>query len=68
LIGAEPPSPLYACNDGIDNDGDGFADKDDVKCVLLLEDNYYCPFYDSETDPITYTSNEDMATLGCYQI
>ena len=69
LIGGEAPPPSYACNDGIDNDGDGFADYEDAECLLQLEYTLYCPLWDSETDPVPFTlTNEEMASLGCYEI
>jgi hypothetical protein len=68
LIGAEPGPVLPQCSDGIDNDGDGFTDEEDAKCILQLQDTYHCPLWDSETDPIMYTNNDDFVSYGCTQI
>ena len=46
------------CNDGIDNDGDGFIDIDDNECQLHIYDpqsqsliDMNCPLWNDETNP-----------------
>ena len=36
---APPPPPVYACGDGVDNDGDGFTDLDDPGCDNVQDDD-----------------------------
>lgn len=60
LVGGEvmPPSPQ--CDDGIDNDGDGYSDTQEPECGFLPSPQpsdteppswVYCPNWDDETHP-----------------
>lgn len=60
LVGGEvmPPSPQ--CDDGIDNDGDGFSDAQDPECYFTPgvqpgdtepPTSIFCPTWDDETHP-----------------
>ena len=56
--GAEPMK--YACNDGIDNDGDGFIDLKDLGCESILDDNEF----NLEFPPPTLAEPKDGSLLN----
>lgn len=51
LVGGEattPPPPI--CSDGLDNDGDGNPDDQDLNCRYITPSfDVYCPNWDNET-------------------
>ena len=62
LAGGTPEPVLPLCSDGIDNDGDGVADQDDMDCRRVTgvspgfgepPPSTYCPLWNDETTPPT---------------
>lgn len=60
LVGGEVQPPSTICNDGIDNDGDGFSDNNDDDCRLVVglsgdpmtpDPSIYCPEWNDERNP-----------------
>ena len=57
-LGIEVNYSGFACNNGLDDDGDGFIDSNDVGCAIASDIN--------EIDPSTFCSNgiDDDGDLG----
>ena len=62
LAGGTPEPILPHCSDGIDNDGDGVIDSDDMDCRRVTgissgpgepAPSVYCPAWDDENNPPT---------------
>jgi len=49
-----PPLPTVQCSDGIDNDGDGYVDMDDLGCDSVVDDDEY---NDEVIPPCTNTTD-----------
>ncbi|MEN9582847.1 MAG: hypothetical protein RL641_801, partial [Candidatus Parcubacteria bacterium] len=57
---APQPNPVYACNDGIDNDGDGLVDQADPGCTSATDNNEY----NYVPTPVVYACNDGIDNDG----